>query len=163
MSDATGIEPIDGISPARGAGGSLALGVIAALAFGGAGFYAVYGGFLNPEKTDSGEQGLETAVLDDVAFVEMAPITISLPPGGPARHLRFVGQLEVDPARVEDVALLMPRVTDALNTFLRAVEVRDLERPASVPMLRAQMLRRIEVVTGGGMVRDLLIAEFILR
>jgi flagellar FliL protein len=163
MSDATGIEPIDGTAPARGAGGSLALGVIAALAFGGAGFYAVYGGYLNSEVVGSAEPGLATAVLDDVAFVAMAPITISLPPGGAARHLRFVGQMEVDPGRVEDVTLLMPRVMDALNTYLRAVEVRDLERPASVIFLRGQMLRRIEVVTGGGMVRDLLITEFILR
>ena len=50
----------------------------------------------------------------------------------------------------------MPRVLDVLNTYLRAVEVRDLEEPASLARLRAQMLRRIQVVTGEGRVRDLL-------
>ena len=56
----------------------------------------------------------------------------------------------------------MPRVLDVLNTYLRAVEVRDLEEPSSLVKLRAQMLRRVQVVTGEGKVRDLLITEFVL-
>ena len=57
----------------------------------------------------------------------------------------------------------MPRVLDVLNTYLRAVDVRDLEQPSAIPRLRAQMLRRIQVVTGPDRVRDLLITEFILN
>ena len=57
----------------------------------------------------------------------------------------------------------MPRILDVLNTYLRAVEVRDLEQPASLARLRAQMLRRVQVVTGEGRVRDLLITEFVLN
>ncbi len=57
----------------------------------------------------------------------------------------------------------MPRVLDVLNTYLRAVEVRDLEEPSSLARLRAQMLRRIQVVTGEGRVRDLLISELVLN
>ena len=48
---------------------------------------------------------------------------ISLPPGASARHLRFTGQLEVAPEHAAEVAALMPRVLDVLNTYLRAVEV----------------------------------------
>jgi flagellar FliL protein len=59
--------------------------------------------------------------------------------------------------------MLMPRILDVLNTYLRAVDVRDLEQPAAIARLRAQMLRRIQVVTGEGRVRDLLITEFILN
>ena len=103
------------------------------------------------------------SVLGDVAFVAMDPIMISLPPGASARHLRFAGQLEVAPEHAAEVAGLMPRVLDVLNTYLRAVEVRDLEEPAALARLRAQMLRRIQVVTGEGRVRDLLIAEFVLN
>ena len=88
---------------------------------------------------------------------------ISLPPGASARHLRFAGQLEVTPEHAAEVSGLMPRVLDVLNTYLRAVEVRDLEEPAALARLRAQMLRRIQVVTGEGRVRDLLIAEFVLN
>ena len=88
---------------------------------------------------------------------------ISLPPGASARHLRFTGQLEVEPEHAAEVAQLMPRILDVLNTYLRAVEVRDLEQPASIARLRAQMLRRVQVVTGEGRVRDLLITEFVLN
>jgi flagellar FliL protein len=54
-------------------------------------------------------------------------------------------------------------VLDVLNTYLRAVQARDIEDPAALARLRAQMLRRIQVVTGDGQVRDLLITEFVLN
>ena len=57
----------------------------------------------------------------------------------------------------------MPRILDVLNTYLRAVEVRDLEEPAALVRLRAQMLRRVQVVTGEGRVRDLLVTEFVMN
>ncbi len=50
-----------------------------------------------------------------------------------------------------------------LNSYLRAVEVRQLEDPSALLRLRAQMLRRVQIVTGEGRVRDLLISEFVLN
>lgn len=154
----------------------LLLGLVAALALGGGGFYAVYAGLLDPtallsgggghgagEGHGGGHGGPQAAVLTDTAFVAMEPIMISLAPGASARHLRFAGQLEVAPDRAAEVTALMPRVLDVLNTYLRAVEVRDLEDPAALARLRAQMLRRIQVVTGEGRVRDLLVTEFVLN
>ena len=58
---------------------------------------------------------------------------------------------------------LLPRVTDVLNGYLRAVSVEKLEEPTALIMLRAQMLRRIQIITGEGRVRDLLIMEFVLN
>jgi flagellar FliL protein len=153
----------------------LILGLVGALALGGGGFYAVYAGLLDPSALagggghdagghgSDGHGGAEVAALADVAFVPMEPIMISLPPGGAARHLRFSGQLEVAPENAATVAALMPRVLDVLNTYLRAVQARDIEDPAALARLRAQMLRRIQVVTGDGQVRDLLITEFVLN
>jgi flagellar FliL protein len=150
----------------------LILGVVGALALGGGGFYAVYAGHLDPTSLlgggghgggGHGEAEGGPSVLGDVAFVPMEPIMVSLPPGASARHLRFAGQLEVAPEHAAEVAGLLPRVLDVLNTYLRAVEVRDLEEPAALARLRAQMLRRIQVVTGEGRVRDLLISEFVLN
>jgi flagellar FliL protein len=88
---------------------------------------------------------------------------ISIGRGGLARHLRFEAQLEVDPARASEVTTLMPRVVDVLNGYLRAVDVSDLEDPASLVRLRAQMLRRVQIVTGEGAVRDLLVMEFVVN
>lgn len=165
----------------KGGKKGLLFGVVGAALLGGAGFFGVYSGLLDPglltgssggghgaaSSGHGAEGGLGATAgagpLAGIAFVSMDPITISLPPGSSARHLRFTGQLEVDPERAAAVTQLMPRILDVLNTYLRAVEVRDLEQPASIPRLRAQMLRRIQVVTGEGQVRDLLITEFILN
>lgn len=156
-------------TPAKGRKG-LIFGFVGALVMSGAGFYAVYAGYLDPSGLTgggshgaAGGHGAGTAVLGDVAFVPMEPILVSLPPGSSARQLRFMGQLEVEPAHAAEVSQLMPRILDVLNTYLRAVEVRDLEDPAAISRLRAQMLRRIQVVTGEGRVRDLLITEFVLN
>jgi flagellar FliL protein len=116
---------------------------------------------LDPTALFAHEEAKAAAPVD-AAFVAMAPITISLAPGASARLLRFTGQLEVTPESAAEVEALLPRVLDVLNTYLRAVDVRDLEEPASLVRLRAQMLRRVQVVTGEGQVRDLLITEFVL-
>jgi flagellar FliL protein len=139
----------------------LILGLVSALAFGGGGFWVVSSGMLDPTALFAHEEAKAAAPVD-AAFVAMAPITISLAPGASARLLRFTGQLEVTPESAAEVEALLPRVLDVLNTYLRAVDVRDLEEPASLVRLRAQMLRRVQVVTGEGQVRDLLITEFVL-
>jgi flagellar FliL protein len=91
------------------------------------------------------------------------PILLSLPPGSSSKLLRFSGHLEVVPEQREAVTGLMPRIHDVLNTYLRAVDVEDLEEPAALLRLRAQMLRRVQVVVGDGPVRDLLVTEFVLN
>ena len=68
----------------------------------------------------------------------------------------------MNPGAEADVTKLTPRVMDVLNSYLRAVAVSDLEDPSALVSLRAQMLRRIQLVTGEGRVRDLLIMEFVL-
>lgn len=159
----------------------LVLGLAGALALGGGGFYAVWSGLIDPTALLAGGGGAEkgsaeggeggyggsgeaaAALPDGVAFVPMEPIMVSLPPGSSARLLRFTGQLEVAPEYAAEVTGLMPRVLDVLNTFLRAVDTSDLEQASALAPLRAQMLRRIQVVTGEGRVNDLLITEFVLN
>jgi flagellar FliL protein len=163
MTDATDVTPAEAPEkPRRGLLG-LVLGLAGGVLLGGAGFYATWAGLVDPAGLLSHEAPAAEAELGDVSFVALDAIMISLPPGSSARHLRFTGQLEVEPAQAEAVTELMPRILDVLNTYLRAVEVRDLEQPSSLARLRAQMLRRVQVVTGEGMVRDLLITEFVLN
>ncbi|MEO1000855.1 MAG: flagellar basal body-associated FliL family protein, partial [Pseudomonadota bacterium] len=57
----------------------------------------------------------------------------------------------------------LPRILDVLNTFLRALHPSDLEDPSALPQLRGHMLRRIQIVTGEGRVRDLLVTEFVIN
>jgi flagellar FliL protein len=70
--------------------------------------------------------------------------------------------LEVPKSYQEDVTKVLPRVVDVLNSYLSALEIEDLEDRAALTRLRAQMLRRVQIVTGQGRVNDFLIMEFVL-
>ncbi len=172
MADAE--DQIDGEeeAPKKKSKKGLLIGCMLALLLGGGGFFAVYSGMIlggqEAETASAGVGGVEEEVTDlpPVAFVEIdPPLVISLGNGSSSRHLRFRASLEVEPPQYqEDVTKLVPRVLDVLNSYLRAVEMRDIEDPSALLMLRAQMLRRIQLVTGeGGRVRDLLIMEFVLN
>ena len=147
----------------------LLIGLVLALAGGGGGFYAVYSGMILAPAPTGGAHGdthAEEAHVEElpaIGFVPVEPLVISLGRHAQNRHLRFRAQLEVADGYQEDVTLLMPRILDVLNSYLRAVEVSELEDPSSLPRLRAQMLRRVQIVTGEGRIRDLLVTEFVLN
>jgi flagellar FliL protein len=145
----------------RKSGKAILIGVGLALALGAGGFYAAYSGLL-PIGGEGGESAVATP-LPDIAFVPMPPMLINLGASGSGRHLRFSAELEVAKTSSGDVTHLLPRIQDVLNGYLRAVEVADLEDPAALIRLRAQMLRRVQVVVGAGRVRDLLVTEFVLN
>ena len=142
------------------------IGLVLALLGGGGGFYAVYSGLIlapEPSGQAAGEDAPDKVKgMPDVAFVPVDPMVISLGSGG-ASHLRFQAQLEVGSAYEAEVGKLMPRVVDVLNSYLRALEPEDLEAGSALIRLRAQMLRRVQIVTGGDRVKDLLIMEFVLN
>ncbi len=138
----------------------LILGLAGALAAGAGGFYAVYSGLI---ATDGFKADSKAMAMPDVEFLPVDPLVITLGPESRGQHLRFGAQLEVDRGYRADVAKLMPRIVDVLNGYLRAVEAREFEDPAALVRLRAQMLRRVQIVTGEGRVRDLLVTEFVLN
>ncbi len=139
----------------------LIIGLVLALALGGGAFFAVYSGMVlgHPEEIAETDVPL-IEDTDPVAFVAITPMVISL--GKRSNYqLRFNAQLEVEPSKQADVENVMPRVLDVLNGYLRAVDVRELQDPTALIRLRAQMLRRVQLVTGDGHIRDLLITEFV--
>lgn len=138
----------------------LILGLVLFLALGGAGFYGVWSGLVLAPRV---EEAQAPGDLPEIAFVPVEPVVISLGKVSDNRHLRFAAQLEVEKAGEGEVTLLLPRILDVLNGYLRAVEVAELEDPDALVRLRSQMLRRIQIVTGQGRVRDLLVTEFVLN
>lgn len=148
-----------------GLGKALLLGVPLMLVGGGGAFYAAYSGMLPLGGSSSQEAEDGTATPDRqsrVAFIPIEPMIVSIGPASQNRHLRFEAQLEVERGETEAVETVMPRVVDVLNGYLRAVDMALLEDPSALTRLRAQMLRRIQIVSGEGKVRDLLIMEFVL-
>ncbi len=141
------------------------LGVLAVVVGGGGGFFASYSGLILGAETHDQTKGAanEMSALPDVTFVPVDPMIVSLSPTANNKHLRFRAQLEVPSQYASDVQKLMPRVIDVLNGYLRALELRDLENAAAMTRLRAQMLRRVQIVAGSDRVNDLLIMEFVLN
>ncbi len=154
MSDAVAIEDD---APQKKSKKPLLIGLL----LGGGGFYATYSGMVLGAAASHAE-GEGVGALPDIAFVPVEPLVISLGGAAQGRHLRFTSQIEVEAHYAADVTLLLPRILDVLNGYLRALDVTELEDPAALVRMRAQLLRRIQVVTGQGRVRDLLITEFVL-
>ncbi|MBK0325908.1 flagellar basal body-associated FliL family protein [Rhodobacteraceae bacterium F11138] len=162
MSDAVAEPPVE---PAKSKKLPMILGLVLALLGAGGGFYAVASGLLSShgdaDLTAASSDHVEA--LPDIAFVEIEPILISLTGGQHVQHLRFRAQLEVVSAHQSDVEHVLPRIVDVLNSYLRALRLEDFEDPLALTRLRAQMLRRVQIVVGKGRIRDLLIMEFVLN
>lgn len=144
----------------------LIIGLVLALVGGGGGFYATFSGMILGSEDHANEEDAnmpQEMPGPNVEYVPVDQLVISMRAPSNAKHLVFRAHLEVAPEAKEEVEKLLPRVVDVLNSYLRAVEPADLEDPSSLTRLRAQMLRRVQVVTGTGRVNDLLIMEFVLN
>ncbi len=156
----------------------LLVGAAALLLGAGGGFYAVRSGLIlggaeaaaeatadaPAEAHDPAGDAFAGAGGDGAAvvFLPVEPLVVSLAAPAQGRHLRFRAELEVDAAHSAEVAHLMPRIVDVMNGYLRAVDPARLEAPGGLADLRAQMLRRVELVVGRDRVSDLLVMEFVL-
>ena len=162
MADETEPEPTEDVK--KGGKKGLIIGLLGAILLGGGGFYATYVGLIlgAPNAHDSHAAESDIPPLPEIAFIALEPMVVSLGSSANAKFLRFSAQLDVDPASEEAVNMVLPRIVDVLNTYLRAVSEDELGKPAALERLRAQMLRRIQVVTEQGQVKDLLITEFVL-
>lgn len=149
----------------------LVIGLVLAAAGGGGGFFAASSGMLGggeapeekQEEMAETEEGLPDPEISNIAFVPIEPIFVGLGNSVAANTLRFRAELEVTSSHTEEVTGILPRIVDVLNGYLRAIDPAELEEPTALIRLRAQMLRRIQVVAGAGRVRDLLIMEFVLN
>lgn len=141
---------------------AILISLVLALLSGAGGFYASRAGLVTLPFIAAPDASPVPA-LPSIAYVQIPAIIISLGPAATGRHLKFSAQLETETRHQEEVSLLLPRIVDVLNSYLRAVEPRELEDAGAITRLRGHMLRRIQIVTGEGRVRDLLIAEFVLN
>lgn len=142
------------------------VGLVLAVLGGAGGFYAVQSGLIlaaDDDALDHATPNVEAEPLPDIAFVPVDPLIVSLGRSAANDHLRFRAQLEVGAKYQQEVTSILPRIVDVLNGYLRAIDARDLEDPAALFKLRAQMLRRVQVVAGEGRIRDLLVMEFVLN
>lgn len=155
--------PLEETTPQKKSKLPYIIGLLLMLLGGGGAFYAVWSGMILAPQTEEQPIEEETTALPDIAFVAIDPIVIALGETANNAQLRMSSQLEVEKKRLAEVELLKPRVLDVLNSYLRAVEIRQLQDPGALIKLRAQMFRRVQIATGEGRVRNFLITEFVVN
>jgi flagellar FliL protein len=144
----------------------LILGLVLAVLGGAGGFLAVRAGLVpfggNADHVAEAAPAPHEVDFGNLVFVPIEPLVVSYAEAGRSRHLRFRAELEVPAKQATEVARVMPRVVDVLNTYLRALRLSDLEESSALMRLRGQMLRRVQAVVGEGRVNNLLVMEFVL-
>ena len=141
---------------------------VSALVLGGAAAGVV---FLAPSNTApcapapaaGGEAKKQTKSYEDIAFVNLEPLVVTLGPNAQSEYLKISISLETTNDNVKKVEHLRPKFRDVLNAYLRAVDEKDLIEPFAMTRLRAQMLRRMQVVASSDVVTDVLITDFVLN
>ena len=170
MADAT-VETIEGAdgeeAPARSRK-PLLIGLILFILLGAGGFYATFSGMLSLASVLGGNGDAEHVEAEPVegpvfAFAPIGEIVIPLGPKANSEFLILEAEIEIAPEDKEAVEAQMPRIRDLFNTYLRAVEARDLEAQDATLRLRAHLLRRLTVLLEPLEPRDLLFTTFILR
>ena len=152
-------------TPKKASRAPLLVGAVLALLGGGGGYYATSAGMIlapSEAETHAKKESVPKA-LPDISFVELEPLVVSISGNEALSHLRFRAHLEVPSTYKSDVELLEPRIIDVLNSYLRALRTSDIEDTSALARLRAQMLRRVQVVIGPDRVKDLLIMEFVIN
>lgn len=161
----------DGATPKPKSRLPLIIGLFLFLALGGGGFFATFSGMLSltpvlggddAEHAKGAKEHREPAA-PGFAFVPVGEMVIPLGPRAEADVLIIESEIEVAPDDRDAVSALMPRIRDVFNTYLRALEESDLEKPGASIALRAQLLRRIRVVAEPVEPRDLLFTSFVFR
>jgi flagellar protein FliL len=152
-----------------GAKGLIVLLAVIVLA-GGGGFAAGMMGLVpipmgHPAPDAKHDPHHDVAAVSDMVptFHALPDLTIPLGKGSSAQYLRAKLQLETDAEHADAVRQSEPRIVDTLNIFLRAIDERDVASILAMEKLRAEMLRRVRLVTGEEAVHSVLIGEFLLR
>ena len=152
--------------PKKGKLGTVIVLVVALVAAGG-GFFAAFSGMIplggSSEVHAESDAEAPLKALGSNVYVELDPLVVNIRSSSKYQLLKFVGQLEVKPDHAADIESIKPRLMDVMNTYLNALEAARFEDPIALIKLRAQLLRRLQVISGEGRIEDLLIMEFILQ
>jgi flagellar FliL protein len=97
-------------------------------------------------------------------FVDLPEMGLTLPNAGHPRQMRIKLSLELVAGTTDKQAaqVITPRVYDALLTYLRTLRDGEVDGGLGLDRLRADLYRRLELVMGPGVLRDVLITSLVL-
>ncbi len=136
----------------------------------GAAAGAYFTGFLDPylgSKTDSA--AVEKARLEEqrakAVFFDLPELLVNLnAPGRRTNFLKISVSLELPgEADIKRLEVVMPRIVDSFQVYLRELRVTDLKGSAGIYRLREDLLRRVNEAARPVKINDVLFKEVLVQ
>ncbi|MBL6934233.1 MAG: flagellar basal body-associated FliL family protein [Alphaproteobacteria bacterium] len=114
---------------------------------------------------DGSEAGGEGAAPGAAAFYEMPELLVNLnTTGRRSSFLKIKVSLELaSQAEVAKLEVVMPRVVDNFQVYLRELRAEDLRGSAGIHRLREELLARVKVAAQPAVVNDVLFKEILVQ
>lgn len=147
-------------------GGSVLGKLTLVIALGAASFGTVYTLPRISSDIDTGAVETEPAeaklMLElDTSYLELTPMTVSIQEDG--KILKIGITLEVLRGEEAYINPNDPKIRDAFMGYLRALRPEQIKDAAFMAQLRAQLLRRSQLILGSDVIADILITDFLVR
>lgn len=142
----------------------LAMPILLVAAAGG-GVAKFFPGLWDRAETLVGLHAKPTAVAQSYPqYVALPEMAVTLPNAGHPRQMRIKIAVELVPNAPADATaeILSPRVYDALLTYLRTLRDGEVDSGLGLDRLRGDLYRRLDLVLGPGILRDVLITSLVL-
>jgi flagellar protein FliL len=137
----------------------IAVGGFVVLSGGGYGGYAMFFGGSKDAKPVA-------AVAKPAVFIDLPELLVNLSSAGSDRtqYLKVKMTLELaDPALMQQLQPMMPRVTDTFQTYLRELRPSDLDGSAGLFRLKEELTRRINALIAPSRVNAVLFKEIVVQ
>jgi flagellar FliL protein len=137
----------------------IAVGGLVLLGGGGYGGYAMFFGGSKDAKP-------AVAVAKPAVFIDLPEILVNLSNVGADRtqYLKVKMTLELaDPALMQQLQPMMPRVTDTFQTYLRELRPTDLDGSAGLYRLKEELTRRVNALISPSRVNAVLFKEIVVQ
>ena len=136
---------------------------------GGVGVAVMLGLFSSapPANPDEEQVQVEEVVAPSVqtTFFEIPDLIVNLNTSGrKSVFLKIKISLEIaDPADIDTINQLLPRIVDNFQVYLRELRVQDLQGSAGMYRLHEELLRRVNIAVRPAKVKDVLFKEMLVQ
>ncbi len=134
---------------------------------GAAYFLGFFGGGAEEHAADEHgeEHGEHEETKQELVFYDLPDLLVNLSTGdGETRYLKLRIALELsEQAAVEKVEVVMPRIVDNFQVYLRELRLEDLNGSAGIYRMREELLKRINLSLQEVAVQDVLFKEIIVQ
>ncbi len=142
-----------------------AAGVLMLVLGGGAGAYFFLFSDSDAQKAQGAAAAFVPPTPPQVAFFDVPDILVNIQtPDGSAAYLKLSVALELDSdLEKPGLQVLMPRLVDQFQSYLRELRIDDLKGSEGVVRLKEELLRRVNASAAPYHVRDVLLKEMIVQ